>query len=388
MLRLLILAEAPSLAGSSRVLCYQYKPFLDAAGVIVDIVAPVNNQLYAFLLKPEMKRGLYGRIERRLLTNFYRYVVVPVKRIEQLMRANKYDIVVVQRSLWYTGSPALFERILRKYTQCLVYNFDDALFVQWPESTRERIELADAIWTGNELLADYARQFNHRVKVIEAGVDTDNYYPPKQSYELHAPPIIGWVGNPSNLKHLKLLEEPLLALKQRIDFRFRVISSRPYEPTIPNLPVDFIPWSLEQEVSNLTALDIGVMPLHNDPYTRGKEGFKLKQYMACGLPCVASPVGYNTKLIVDNTTGHLASTPEEWTEKLYNLLTDIQLRQRLGQNGREFIVEHYATSGKALELKDFFTQLSTKTVALDEALQAVSSVNLPRCVQQDRQYPS
>ncbi|MFW6116165.1 MAG: glycosyltransferase family 4 protein [bacterium] len=357
-MRILFLTEAPSLVGSSRVLAYQYRPYLEDLGLEVEIVPPVSNQVYGLLNLSALDDRFHSRARRRLLRLAYRYAVVPLARGTQFYQAQRYDVVVVQRSVWYTGSPACFERLVRHHSRRLVYSYDDALYVHWPTTTQHRIELADAVLTGNEKLAEYARRFNSSVHVIESGVDTDGYYPEKPSYRLRNPPIIGWVGNPSNLRHLRLLEIPLKRLSLEADFRLRVVSSRPYEPAVSGLPIEFVPWALEREIENLMEFDIGVMPLHDSEYARGKEGYKLKQYMACGLPAVASPVGYNRKIVTDGQTGYLAATAEEWVLKLGRLLADTNERERLGRNGRDFVVEHYSTRQKAKELELFFRGLS------------------------------
>ena len=196
---------------------------------------------------------------------------------------------------------------------------------------------------GNEYLAEYARAVNDRVTVIPTTVDTARYtVEPRPPNDV---PVIGWTGSHSTARHLDTLQPALRRLAGRERFRLRVIGAPGYK--VEGLDVEAMAWQSETEVEDLRPLDVGVMPLPDDPWSRGKCGMKALQYMGLAVPAVCSPVGVNSEIIRDCENGFLASTEDEWVEKLSLLLRSPELRARLGRAGRETIEARYSAAVQA-----------------------------------------
>ena len=157
--------------------------------------------------------------------------------------------------------------------------------------------------------------------------------------------IIGWTGSHSTLKYLDPLMPLLKKLAAKKGVRIRIICNQPPVHEFPGL--EFIPWSAQNEISDLAAIDIGIMPLQQDAWSEGKCGFKLIQYMAMGIAPVASPVGVNASIIDEGENGYLCETPGEWEQRLAELIDDVEKRKRFGRNGREKIVGAFSTQANA-----------------------------------------
>lgn len=341
--RVLVLAYLTEENASARHRAYKYVPYLLEAGIDCDVVAPADRETYQRLFA---KGGPEGR---------YRYFVqVLLNRFVAMLRANEYDAVIVQRSiigeLFY--DPPLLVFALKLLNPNLLYDFDDAIFMLPPQSVRAKSKALNrlarlrheancamsrvVIASTPELEASVRDK--DRVRVVPTPVDVERY--PVRQHEDRRPVVIGWTGGPGNLKFLELVAEPLRQLSARHDIVLEIVSSRPY--SIEGVPSRYVEWSLEVESSNMGAFDIGVMPLEDNEYTRGKAGFKILQYMACGLPVVASPVGINSRIVQPGASGFLATSPEEWTAHLERLITDVDLRARLGAEGRRLVEAEYS----------------------------------------------
>ncbi|WNP28407.1 glycosyltransferase family 4 protein [Moraxella sp. DOX410] len=143
---------------------------------------------------------------------------------------------------------------------------------------------------------------------------------------------MSWIGSPSTVKYLETIKEPLQQLAKKIEYKLRVIGA---EFNLPDVQVEGLPWSEATEVENIANADIGIMPLLDSPWERGKCGYKLIQYMACSLPVIASPIGVNNEIVEDGINGYLANNALQWLEQLESLLLDANLRQQMGLKGRE-----------------------------------------------------
>ena len=219
-------------------------------------------------------------------------------------------------------------------------------YLKFPGKTRTICRLAAHVMAGNEYLADYARAVNERVTVIPTTVDTEKYtVEPKADSD---PPIIGWTGSYSTVQHLRTLAGALRRLSERERFRLRVIGAEGVSlDGLEGVEVEVLPWRSETEVADLRPLDVGIMPLPEDRWSRGKCGMKALQYMGLAIPTVCSPVGVNSDIIRDGENGFLAATEDEWVEKLARLLRSPELRARLGRAGRETIEARYSAAVQA-----------------------------------------
>jgi glycosyltransferase involved in cell wall biosynthesis len=267
------------------------------------------------------------------------------------------DVVYVHKLKLYQ-----FEtRLLRSMTRTLFFDVDDAFYVKQPKTERDvskacpsrlakfnlLAKMADISSVGNSILADVVHKAGGRPLLIPTGIDVENYTPISTEHKQGLSLI--WVGLPANLRYLDLVKDAFIfALKKHPSLKLLVMSSKPLD--WGDLPVENIPWSSEAEKIALPRADIGIMPLFDDEYSRGKCAFKLLQYMAAGLPCIASPVGANCDVIRDGENGFLASSEEDWKRSLDCLLSSRKLRQEMGDRGREFVVSDYDTKVIAQEL--------------------------------------
>lgn len=271
----------------------------------------------------------------------------PLGRWLVFLSLGRYDLVVVQKKLF---SPWELQ-VMRRRARRLVYDFDDAvMYAQGERVDREfpperrrfgrMVESCDWNLAGNAYLAYQARRFSDRVSVQPTPVDTD-YYVPRSGDQGRSRITIGWLGSASTVGYLRPLVEVFAALiAERPQVEIKVVSDS--VRGIKELESRHKPWKEEEELSDLQSFAIGIMPLPDDPWTRGKCGFKLLQYQAAGLPVVCAPVGVNREIISDGVNGFHASTAQEWAEKLRSLVDSPELRRRMGEAGRERVVKRYS----------------------------------------------
>jgi glycosyltransferase involved in cell wall biosynthesis len=203
---------------------------------------------------------------------------------------------------------------------------------------------AAVVVCGNEYLAARARQAGaHQVEILPTAVDLARYGSREWS---RAPascdgvPVIGWIGSPATAKYLELVRQPLADVCSGGKARIRLIGTG--DPHWPKTPYEVLPWTEETEVPLLETVDIGIMPLPDTPWERGKCGYKLIQYMACGKPVVASPVGVNQQIVNHGDNGFLAESAEQWVGSLSRLMEDADLRCRMGASGRALVERTFA----------------------------------------------
>ncbi|MEO8069642.1 MAG: glycosyltransferase family 4 protein [Flavobacteriales bacterium] len=275
-------------------------------------------------------------------------------RSRDAARANDFDIIFLFREALMSRSIA-FEQRMRKSRAKLIFDFDDAIWLpnvsdanrrwRWmkdPGKTPKLIALSDLILAGNQYLADYSKPYNGNVMVMPTTIDTEEYQPAPRNG--NGPICIGWSGSITTIQHFKYALPALQQLKRRFGGRisFRVIGDGTFRE--PSLGIEGMPWRKDTEVADLNAIDIGIMPLPDDEWARGKCGLKGLQYMALGIPTLMSPVGVNGDIINDGENGFLAGTTEEWVEKVARLVEDADLRQRMGTAARRTVQERYSLS--------------------------------------------
>lgn len=226
----------------------------------------------------------------------------------------------------------------------MLYDFDDAIWRQpegqsglkkWVKSTRKVDAIcrwAHTVVVGNEYLATYARRFSKNVVVIPTVVNTETRFVPAAQH-VNTKTIIGWTGSHTTLPYLESLEPVLADLQKQCSFSLIVIANKP--PTFQTVQYHFVPWSEATEVSELQKIDIGIMPLPDDEWTKGKCGFKAIQYMALEKPAVASAVGVNAQIIDHGVNGYLCRTAEDWRQSLEQLLLNPELIKQQGKAARQ-----------------------------------------------------
>jgi glycosyltransferase involved in cell wall biosynthesis len=248
---------------------------------------------------------------------------------------------------------ALEARLFAAFANRRVFDVDDAIYVRKPrrlgdapnESRWRKRKFAatcrwvDEVAAGNDVLAGVARTSARAVTILPTSIDTAAY---RQSTATAAdPPTIVWIGSPENLIYLEMIRPALARLTARNPtLKMRVICSQ--FPLWPEINVESIAWSSASEAEMLAAAHIGVMPLTDDAWSRGKCAFKLLQYMAAGLPCVASPIGANTEAVIDGVNGFHARSVDDWERSLQSLIESPGLRARFGANGRAHVESRYS----------------------------------------------
>jgi glycosyltransferase involved in cell wall biosynthesis len=283
-------------------------------------------------------------------------------RMREAWRAKEFDLVYIFREGALLG-PALAERVLRWAGVPWVFDFDDAVWVRYvspansylsylrfPGKTAFLCRHAREVMAGNAYLRDYAARFNPSVAVVPTTIDTAAYRP--RPPRAAAPPVIGWTGSYSTEKYLDLVRPALERLRRRREFRLVVVGGGAFRAD--GVEVEHRPWRAETETADLADLDVGLMPLPDADWERGKCGLKALQYMALGLPVVVSPVGVNAEIVGDGRSGLLARTPAEWEEALERLLADADLRRRLGVEGRATVERSYSAEVLAPRVAEIF----------------------------------
>jgi len=275
------------------------------------------------------------------------------RRAAVLKKAQSYDGVVIHREAALIG-PAVYERLLAAEGIRIIYDFDDAIWspgqawgnglfsrLHFTSKTSSICKLATAVTTGNDFLADYARERNDTVFVVPTSIDLDRYpvlpEPPKDK-----PFTVCWTGSNSTLVHFEHAREPLEQLAKRIPLVVKVICNRPPERPIAGAELQFVLWSPEREALELGGCHVGIMPLPDNEVSRGKCGLKALQCMATGRPVVASPVGVNREIVRDGESGFHASSTTDWVDALSKLAADTALRHRLGRNARATVERGYS----------------------------------------------
>lgn len=274
------------------------------------------------------------------------------KLVQLLYAARQVDVVFIQKRLFNHRVLSLIQRANDR----IVYDFDDAIYsASAPfevdpsilSKTRRNLTAilhqSKLVIAGNDYLASYARQHNRSVVVMATAIDTDRF-----AYQEEPPAkelVIGWIGNSENLHYLQTLQGvfALLAHRYGKNVLLRVVSGGPYSSR-GALKVDNQVWTLESEIQHLRSFHIGVSPLTDDEWTRGKCGFRALQYMAVGIPAVVSPVGVNRDIVNDGVNGFLAESEDEWFAKLSQLIENRELRRRFGQRGRSIVERDYSLS--------------------------------------------
>jgi glycosyltransferase involved in cell wall biosynthesis len=343
-LRVLALLPYPlDQAPSQRYRLEQWVPGLRALGIECDLVPFVDRDVFRRLARP-------GRPSAKVV-DLLRAVT---SRWRLLRRATDYDLVVVHREAMLFG-PALLERVVA-WRRPMVLDFDDAIwlsnhnpvnpFAKWlkfPGKSRVIARQASAVVAGNEYLAEWARRYNPATYVIPTTIDTDGMYSAKKEHRTASKPVVGWTGTASTLRYLEHIRPVLEELARRRRYRLVVISEGA-APSWNGVEVELHQWSSAREVEDLLELDVGLMPQPDEEWARGKCGCKALQYMALGIPPVASRNGALPEIIENGRTGFLASTPAEWLTSLERLIDDVALRASLGDQARFTVRERYSAN--------------------------------------------
>lgn len=348
-MKILFLTLGPEIIGAARVRVYQYLPHLRRAGWECRVL-PRSSGIQLKLRLPA--NGLLARIVRFMWEADRLYRFWQTWRFERL--GGWADVLFIQRVLL----PPSTQMRLRRSGKPIVFDFDDALYAdrQNYDAIRfdHQLRCSDLVVLTNEYTQQYAEHMGCRTLRITGPIDIDRYTPSTRS--LNGYVTLGWIGSETTVPHLMHIAGALARVgAQRPNVRLKVVGAG-HVPDM-GLPQVFVPWNLKDEVHHLQSFEIGLMPLPDDEWTRGKGGYKLLQYMACGLPCLASPVGINTTLVAEGENGFLARTEEEWVEKLLRLIDQPELRTGMGQAGRRRAEAEYSFRAATPKLSEALKQI-------------------------------
>lgn len=349
-IRVLALSPIPEEGAGCRFRIAQYLPYLREAGFDVTISPFYTRDYFKLVYQP----GRYAAKAARFLG-------LALKRYAELSVVGQYDLIFLYREAIPLGPP-LLEWLLAKSGVPIVYDFDDAIFLpnvseanrvisflKQPGRVASILRNSRRVVVGNEFLADYARRHNPSVTVIPTAVDTNRFVPRADRSVRGAKPVVGWIGSPTTFPYLAALADVLREVAVHHPFTLKV-SGAGQPVRFPGVDVQEVPWSMADEVSLFNTCDVGVYPLTDDEWSKGKCGFKAIQCLACGVPVVAAAVGVNREIIEDGVNSFLASSHAEWVAKLGRLLSDTALRDRMSEAGRKTIENRYSLRVTAPQL--------------------------------------
>lgn len=354
-LRVLMLPRYGVVGASSRLRLLQYLPYLRAFGFEVEC-SP--------LLDGDYVTNLYSK-----RTSVTGVVGSYLRRLRVLLSAKRFDVIWVEKEVWpWLSASAEFASISRSAR--VVVDYDDAVFhrydqhqvrvVRWIFGRKidKVMRHADLVTVGNQYLAERAAAAGAKwVELVPTVIDLDRY-PPTPPRVVGDEVVIGWIGSPATADYLHILTPALEAIRERHSVRCIAIGARPDQ--LQGTPFEAVPWTEADEVRLLHEFDLGVMPLEDGPWERGKCGYKLIQYMACDLPVIASPVGVNSDIVEPGVTGYLASTTEQWIHSLNSLISKPDLRLELGVAGRKKVEQTYCLQVQAPRVARMLGRLSQR----------------------------
>ena len=343
-MKVLYLSKYSFIGPSSRYRIYQYLPYLAEDGIDVEVRALLKDRYFG-IIKVE---NLIVKNLFKIFYAAYRYII----RFFDVLKSNKYDLIVIEHQA-FPYLPFFLEYISRMLNENIILEFDDAIYLTHPKKMPKLIKMSKTIIVGNNFLKKYAVKYNKNVKVVPTVIDMRRYVEKGQGSRVKGEEgkiIICWIGLAYNIDYLKQLADVFRKLSGKI--ALKIISNKSI--VIKGVNIIFKKWSNETEVEEIQSSHIGIMPLRDDEWSRGKCGLKLLQYMAAGIPAVASPVGVKKEIISNAFNGFLASTEDEWYEKLLKLCDDPELRKKMGNAGRKTVEEEYSIDIWAPKLAEIY----------------------------------
>jgi len=356
-MKILFLVPYPiGAAPSQRFRFEQYFQFLDQAGIQYDIQSFLDQKTWSILYLP----GHYTHKIFGILGGFLR-------RWKKMFGLSQYDYVFIHREAAPLGPPIFEWWVAKAGKKKIIYDFDDAIWLEnvsesnrlfsglkWYDKVHQIIRWSYKISCGNDFLADFARSINPSAYAVVNPTTIDmHHWHNREKDQNTAEIVIGWTGSHSTIPYLNDLVPVLKKLNEKYQYTFQVISNRKPDWDLPNLR--FLPWSKDSEIDDLMQLNVGVMPMPDDQWTRGKCGFKALQYMSLGIPAVVSPVAVNKKIVDQGLNGFLCQTEQEWYEALEQLIQDQSVRIKMGQASKNKILSHYSVASNRANFLNLFS---------------------------------
>lgn len=346
-------AEAPS----QRFRYEQYFSLLTKHGVSYDVSTFLDKKAWGILYHP----GHFFSKVSALIRGYMR-------RVRIIFSLRKYDVVFIHREVIPFGPPIfawLITRVFKKYT---IFDFDDAIWIPNASENNSKLTMifkrfnntadickwANVVSVGNRYLAEFAKKYNDNVVINPTTIETDDHH---NVIKKHDNPVfvIGWTGSHSTVKYLNDLYPILVKLESKYNFEFHVIAD--VAPKFQLKSMRFVKWNKENEIEDLLKFNIGVMPLPDDIWSKGKCGFKALQYMALGIPAIVSNVGVNADIVDHEVNGFVCSSPEEWEKYLELSLSNPKLVEELSLHTRSKIVDNYSVKSNERNFLSLFPQV-------------------------------
>jgi glycosyltransferase involved in cell wall biosynthesis len=363
-MKILFLTKYGRLGASSRYRAYQYLEYLRQDGFKCSVAPLFANEYLLQLYRSMSHKRTTVRLMPDLLSSMIRRFRIIVAR------AGEFDAVWLEgEALPYV--PMLLEQFLFRANARVVVDYDDAIYTRYAQHKNSLIrrllqqKIARVVGNScrvivaNGTLAQWAKQFNSNVTIIPTSVDLRKYaLGTSRLGQTNEKPVIGWIGTPMTVSYLRELAVPLRELRTRHDFILKVIGAEEFR--IDGVETITVPWSEGTEVAELQSCTIGVMPLTDGEFERGKSALKLIQYMAAGLAAVASPVGANSEVIEPNKNGLIAATGEEWVQALAGLIEQPEHAHDLARASRRSVEERYSVQVNAPRLASLLRSAATR----------------------------
>ena len=356
--KILFLSPYPlNKAPSQRLKYEQYYRFFEEAGYEITTSCFVDEEFWKIIYKP-------GNYFEKIKFTARGYL----RRLRGLGNISKYDIVYVH--LWVTPlGNSFFEWMVCRSARKIVYDIDDLIFLghsslankasQFLKGKTKPIFMmknADHVITCTPHLDSFVKYYNERTTDISSTINTDEYKA-KTDYAVKGKITLGWSGSHSTSKFLYLLKDILVDVKKEIDFKLLVIGDPEFK--IEGLDIEALPWKAETEVNDLSKIDIGLYPLPDEPWVHGKSGLKALQYMALGIPTIATAIGANFRVINNGVNGVLVNNEDEWKLYIKQLISNEEARKKLGTEARKTVENSFslhANKGKYLNVLNNLTQ--------------------------------
>jgi len=343
-MRVLALTTYPVEAACTRFRVQQLVGPLGRLGVHLEVRPLLSAAAFGDLYRP-------GAIGRKAL----RLGAAHLRRLGVVIDARQADVVFLQREAAFLGPPVVEVLLEAVGRRPIVLDLDDATWIsydsptygrmsrllKWPGKADWLIDHAALVTCGSHAIADHVKARGGTARLVPTVVDTNVFRPGLKS-NTDGPPIVGWIGTHSTFPYLAQISSALAAAAETTDFRLLVVGAGDGVMRVDGIDVEQRPWTLEHEVADFRSLDVGLYPLIDNEWARGKSGFKAIQYLACGLPFVVSPIGATCDIGVPGVTHLEARTSAEWAEAVQRLVTDPTLRAAMGAAGRAHALERYS----------------------------------------------
>jgi glycosyltransferase involved in cell wall biosynthesis len=292
-----------------------------------------------------------------------------LRRVGSILAAPFYSYIFIHREALPMGPPVVEWIMAKLFRKKIIYDFDDAIwatdqvdepailrFLKWRKKVASICGWSYKVSCGNDYLCSFASKYSPTTVYNPTTIDTQSWHNPDLYSKIVRTPgrvVIGWTGSHSTLKYLKIVESVLHEIETQFpNISFVIIANKRIDLKLKNLI--YVPWNIETEIADLMQFDIGIMPLPDDEWSKGKCGFKALQYMALKIPAVTSDVGVNSKIIHHNVDGLLCKADDDWKVALTSLIENPEMRKRIGERGRQKVVNNYSVVSNSLNFLSLF----------------------------------